>query len=168
MLFSSLVLLALGHLGAFYMVHPNSQANAKLVERDGTIYHHFKDRSTNSTIEVVKNSGICETTPGVNIYSGYLSIGEGINMWFWFFEVRNNPETTLLAAWFNGGMIGLLQENGPCKFYNGSHELELDPYSCNEYANMLYIDQPIGFGFSYSIDTVVPTDTALKYVWKLI
>ena len=150
------------------MVHPNSQANTKLVERDGTIYHHLKDRSTNLTIEVVKNSGICETTPGVNIYSGYLSIGEGINMWFWFFEVRNNPETTLLAAWFNGGMIGLLQENGPCQFYNGSHELELDPYSCNEYANMLYIDQPIGFGFSYSIDTVVPTDTALKYVWKLI
>ncbi|KAL3447813.1 Alpha/Beta hydrolase protein [Aspergillus insuetus] len=173
MLFSALVLLALSHLGTSYVAQPSSEANAKLIERDGIIYHQFEDRSTNSTIEVVKNSGICETTPGVNTYSGYFSVGEGMNMWFWFFEARNNPESAPLATWLNGGpgcssMIGLFQENGPCQFYNGSLEPDLNPYSWNEYANMLYIDQPVGVGFSYGVDTVVSTDTAAKYVWKLI
>ncbi|KAH8682722.1 carboxypeptidase S1 [Xylariales sp. PMI_506] len=121
----------------------------------------------------VNNSGICETTPGVNQYSGYLTVGTNMNMWFWFFEARNDPTTAPLATWFNGGpgcssMIGLFQENGPCQFYNGSTEPSINPYSFNEYANMLYVDQPIGTGFSYGTDDVSSTVTAAPYVWNLI
>ncbi|KAL8907385.1 MAG: hypothetical protein Q9207_001435 [Kuettlingeria erythrocarpa] len=124
-------------------------------------------------MEVVKNSGICETTPGVNQYSGYLSVGTNMNMWFWFFEARSNPTTAPLATWFNGGpgcssMIGLFQENGPCHFVNGASTPSLNPYSWNSYANMLYIDQPIGVGFSYGADSVTSTGTAAPYVWKLL
>jgi hypothetical protein len=32
---------------------------------------------------ITKNSGICETTNGVNQYSGYLNVGEGMQVWFW-------------------------------------------------------------------------------------
>lgn len=46
-------------------------------------------------------------------------------------------------------MIGLFQENGPCHFVGSATEPTLNPYSFNEYANMLYVDQPIGVGFSY-------------------
>lgn len=35
----------------------------------------FRHAATDSTLEYVTNSGICETTPGVNQYSGYLSVG---------------------------------------------------------------------------------------------
>ena len=67
-------------------------------------------------------------------------------------------------------MIGLFQENGPCKFELGSSNTTPvnNTFSFNNYANMLYIDQPIGVGFSYGNDTVTSTKTAAPYVWKLI
>lgn len=52
-------------------------------EKNGINYTVFEHTATESKIEFVKNSGICETTPGVDQYSGYLSVGEDMNMWFW-------------------------------------------------------------------------------------
>lgn len=54
-----------------------------VVERDGVVYQVFEHAATGAKIEFVNNSGICETTPGVNQYSGYLSVGSNMNMWFW-------------------------------------------------------------------------------------
>jgi hypothetical protein len=45
------------------------------VERDGVKRTIFEHEATGATIDFVTNSGICETTPGVNQYSGYLSVG---------------------------------------------------------------------------------------------
>lgn len=142
-------------------------------ERGGIIYNVFEHRDTGAKMSYVKNSGICETTPGVNQYSGYFSVGQNMSMFFWFFEARNDPKKAPLATWFNGGpgcssMIGLFQENGPCQFYNNDTEPSLNPYSFNTYANMLYIDQPIGTGFSYGEIVVNSTVTAAPYVWTLI
>lgn len=74
-----------------------------IVERDGVTYNVFEHAATGTRMEFVNNSGICETSKGVNQYSGYLSVGTNMNMWFWFFEARNNPATAPLATWFNGG-----------------------------------------------------------------
>lgn len=73
--------------------------------RDGVNYTIFDSCSTGTHMEFVKNSGICETTPGVNQYSGYVSFGtnNSVNMFFWFFEARTKPSTAPLATWFNGG-----------------------------------------------------------------
>lgn len=85
-------------------------------------------------------------------------------------------------------MIGLFQENGPCRISNDSQSLLNNPYSWNEYANMLYIDQPIGvgkstahfmfsrrsflprntLGYSYGDQTVTGTDDAAKAVYQLL
>lgn len=35
----------------------------------------FNHAATDSKLEYVSNSGICETTPGVDQHSGYLSVG---------------------------------------------------------------------------------------------
>jgi|SRR5690242_8879662 len=97
--------------------------------------------------------GICETTEGVDDYAGYISLNEKTNMFFWFFEARENPEEKPLTLWLNGGpgsdsLIGLFQEHGPC---NVTKDLktQLNPYSWNEHSNMLYLSQPVGVGFSY-------------------
>lgn len=65
-------------------------------------------------------------------------------------------------------MIGLFQENGPCHFVDGESIPSVNPYGFNAFANMLYIDQPIGAGFSYGIENVTSTYSAAPYVWKLL
>lgn len=42
----------------------------------GTEMSAFENEATTVTLDYVTNSGVCETTPGVNQYSGYISIGE--------------------------------------------------------------------------------------------
>ena len=63
-----------------------------------------------------------------------------------------------------------LQENGPCHFVNGPSTPTLNPYSFNEYTNMLYVDQPLGTGFSHGTGqgSTSSTVTAAPYVWKLL
>lgn len=92
----------------------SGDSNSRIIRRNGATVHVFQHAETGSTLEFVTNSGLCELDKKVKQYSGYLSVGENMNMWFWFFEARNNPETAPLAAWFNGGpgcssMIGLFQ-----------------------------------------------------------
>lgn len=47
----------------------------KLVEND-VEYNVFEHTATGSKLKYVSNSGICETTAGVDQHSGYLSVGE--------------------------------------------------------------------------------------------
>jgi len=111
--------------GALTLASPLPDSSSKdkrsFVERDGTNYTVFEHAATGVKMELVTNSGICETTPGVNQYSGYLSVGTNMNMWFWLyvipsgrpqnrwsnnndsFEARSNLTTAPLATWFNGG-----------------------------------------------------------------
>lgn len=64
--------------------------------------------------------GICELTPGVKSYSGYVDVTPEQSVFWWFFEARNGkPEEAPLTVWINGGpgsssMIGLFEEIGPC------------------------------------------------------
>jgi carboxypeptidase D len=81
-----------------------------------------------------------------------------INTFFWFFEARHDSKNAPLSIWMNGGpgsssMIGLMQENGPCIVNADSNSTELNPWSWNNYVNMLYIDQPNQVGFSYDVAT---------------
>merc|ERR1712054_734902 len=48
-----------------------------------------------------------------------------------------------------GGMLALFVENGPYHVDN-NQKVTINPYSWNTRANILYIDQPVGTGFSYN------------------
>ncbi|KAK2031627.1 serine carboxypeptidase [Colletotrichum zoysiae] len=145
-----------------------------IMSEAGTNLSVFEHAATNSRTRFVENSGICETTKGVKQYSGYFDVGTDQHTFFWFFEARNNASTAPLALWLSGGpgcssMLGLFQENGPCTFNKGGGaEPTLNPNSWNNFANMLYVDQPIGAGFSYGSDKTTSTVKAAPQVWGLM
>lgn len=74
-------------------------------------------------------------------------------------ESRSNPETDPLIVWLTGGpgcsgMLALVKENGPCmvpKKMPGEGEelvLEHNPYSWTANANVVWLDNPVGTGWS--------------------
>jgi len=101
-------------------------------------------------------AGICETTPGVNSYSGYIDLAPNVHAFFWFFESRSKPASDPITLWLNGGpgsdsLIGLFEELGPCSVTKNL-TTKLNPYSWSEVSNMLFLSQPIGVGFSYATE----------------
>ena len=65
-------------------------------------------------------------------------------------------------------MIALFQENGPCRITNDSSSVVPNPYSWNNEANMLFIDQPVGVGFSYGDEKVGTSQEAAADIWTFL
>ncbi|KAK6525356.1 hypothetical protein TWF694_005495 [Orbilia ellipsospora] len=94
----------------------------------------------------------------VKQHSGYLDDATNDkHLFYWFFESRSNPSKDPVILWLNGGpgassMYGLFLEMGPSKFpkTGGGAKPEYNKYSWNSNANILFVDQPVNTGFSYS------------------
>ncbi|KAI0637721.1 peptidase S10 serine carboxypeptidase [Trametes polyzona] len=121
----------------------------------------------------VKKSDFCD--PTVNVYTGYLDVDYGAkHLFFYFFESRRDPASDDVMMWINGGpgcssSTGLLMELGPCKIdmKNESTNGTLwNPYSWNAEANIFFLDQPVGVGFSYADfgETIETTEDAAQNV----
>lgn len=88
------------------------------------------------------------------MYSGYLkSVSPGRNLHYLFLPSQKHPETDPVVIWFNGGpgcssLLGFIQEHGPAYIPDYESKFEMNPYSWNNNANMLYIESPAGVGFS--------------------
>lgn len=93
------------------------------------------------------------------MFSGYLDIAEtSKKIHYLFVESANEPSTDPLVIWFNGGpgcssMLGFMQENGPFRMDSGTGEVHASADGWNREANVLYIEQPAGVGFSYCVGT---------------
>ncbi|KAF9077923.1 serine carboxypeptidase [Rhodocollybia butyracea] len=113
----------------------------------------------------IKKSSFCDST--VNSYTGYIDI-EARHLFFYFFESRNDPDTDDVIFWTNGGpgcssSLGLFMELGPCRVEDEDGP-KFHPESWNTNANVFFIDQPIGVGFSYAEygETVDTTEEAAR------
>jgi len=105
--------------------------------------------------ERTNSSGICDAT--VKQHSGYFKIDESgktnQNYFYWMFESRSKPSTDPFILWMTGGpgcsgQLALLNENGPCKVNKDMTTMK-NEFSWTNNANVLWIDQPTGVGFSY-------------------
>ncbi|EJU04544.1 serine carboxypeptidase [Dacryopinax primogenitus] len=129
------------------------------------------------SVRIKRTEGFCDTT--VNTYTGYIDVDYGAkHLWFYFFESRHNPDKDDVIMWINGGpgcssATGLFMELGPCLINpegTGENRTKYNPYGWNEVANIFFLDQPVGVGYSYADfgETVSTSEDAAKNVQAFI
>lgn len=78
------------------------------------------------------------------------------NLFFWHFQNKHIANKQRTVIWLNGGpgcssMDGALMEIGPYRLKDDK-TLEYNDGAWNEFANVMFVDNPVGTGFSY-VDT---------------
>uniref|UniRef100_A0A2N9EZ84 Serine carboxypeptidase-like 18 n=1 Tax=Fagus sylvatica TaxID=28930 RepID=A0A2N9EZ84_FAGSY len=115
-----------------------------------------------------KSQSIVETLPGFpgilpfKLETGYVGVGEvdEVQLFYYFIESEGNPKKDPLLLWLTGGpgcsaFSGLVYEIGPLTFnyedFDGNlPTFLLNPYSWTKVASIIFLDAPVGTGFSYS------------------
>ncbi|PUZ44439.1 hypothetical protein GQ55_8G097700 [Panicum hallii var. hallii] len=94
--------------------------------------------------------------------TGYVNVDEenGAELFYYFIQSEDDPCRDPVLLWLTGGdrctvFSGLAFEIGPVKFirepYNGSvPRLKYNPYTWTKSANIIFVDSPVGAGFSFS------------------
>ncbi|KAI8428241.1 hypothetical protein MSG28_002462 [Choristoneura fumiferana] len=90
-------------------------------------------------------------------YSGFLTVNETLrsHLFFWYFPVPDKPvNETPWILWLQGGpgassMTGLFDEIGPVN-YSPYGKLKKNPYTWLANHSLLFIDNPVGTGYSYT------------------
>jgi len=109
----------------------------------------------------------------VKQYSGYLDDEEeDKHLFYWFFESRNDPKNDPILLWLNGGpgcssLTGLFMELGPSSITKDG-KVKYNPASWNANASVIFLDQPVNVGYSYSGSSVSNTVAAGKDVYALL
>ncbi|KAG2123830.1 Alpha/Beta hydrolase protein [Suillus clintonianus] len=115
------------------------------------------------SVRIKKSSNFCDGT-----------VKRARHLFFYFFESRNDPDKDDVIFWTNGGPgcssnLGVYMELGPCRILDDNGTV-FHPESWNSNANIFFVDQPIGTGFSYAEygQTVSTTEEAAKDVAAFI
>lgn len=87
--------------------------------------------------------------------SGIVDIDNRSDIFYWLFDSRQETkDTDPLIMWLSGGPgcsseLALFAENGPYKV-DADENVTSNAYSWNEKGNLLFVDQPIGTGYSHA------------------
>lgn len=112
-------------------------------------------------------------------YAGQLPVGDVGNssdgqMFFWFFPTAAADQPKEIIIWLNGGpgcssLSGMIQENGPFQWQSGTFKPNANPWSWHQLTNVVWVEQPIGTGFSTGTVTATnEDDVAQQFMgfWK--
>jgi len=109
----------------------------------------------------------------VKQFSGYLDDeANDKHLFYWFFESRNDPKNDPVVLWLNGGpgcssLTGLFLELGPASI-DKKLKIVNNEFAWNNNASVIFLDQPVNVGYSYSGSSVSNTVAAGKDVYALL
>nr|XP_043614337.1 serine carboxypeptidase-like 12 isoform X2 [Erigeron canadensis] len=127
------------------------------------------------------SSGKIDYLPGFHgplpfhLETGYVGVdvNEDVQLFYYFIQSESNPKEDPLMLWITGGpgcssISGLFYEIGTMQFeaveYNGSlPNLILTPYSWTKAASIIFLDIPVGTGFSYARTTLASSSTDIQF-----
>eukprot|EP01102_Stenamoeba_stenopodia_P019147 TRINITY_DN713_c0_g1_i1.p1 TRINITY_DN713_c0_g1~~TRINITY_DN713_c0_g1_i1.p1 ORF type:complete len:447 (-),score=93.55 TRINITY_DN713_c0_g1_i1:92-1432(-) len=88
-------------------------------------------------------------------HSGFINVNPkyGANLYYYFLESQNDPSTDPVVLWLQGGpgcssLFGLFVENGP-HLVQQDGSFVSNPWSWTTNASVIWIDSPVGTGYSY-------------------
>ena len=99
------------------------------------------------------------TTPESNLFlnedhtPGFITIRHNIEVFYWLFRSRAESPHSPLIIWLEGGpgcssQQAIFLEHGPFRIHQDGQSLYKNIYSWNNIADVLYIDQPVGTGYT--------------------
>lgn len=101
---------------------------------------------------------------GFKMFSGYIPVNAdgSKKIFYWFVEAEISPIDSPVVMWTNGGpgcsgLGGMMTEQGPFR-PTADGGLKANAYSWNKVANMIFIEQPAGVGFSEAPSNTVHGD----------
>jgi len=109
-------------------------------------------------LELARNLSRVGPLPGDNVpsHSGYLTVNKttGSNMFFWFFPNLAQKKDAPTLLWLQGGpggssLFGLFIEQGPL-YITQDQKAKIRNTSWAQDFNMIYIDNPVGTGYSFT------------------
>ncbi|XP_042048704.1 serine carboxypeptidase-like 45 [Salvia splendens] len=136
-------------------------AIVKIVAFFSLLAHSAKCHSSSSSLSAGDRISELPGQPRVSFhqYSGYVSVDQNEEraLFYYFVEAEIDPASKPLVLWLNGGPgcsslgVGAFSENGP--FRPSGNGLVRNEHSWNREANVLYLESPIGVGFSYAANS---------------
>jgi vitellogenic carboxypeptidase-like protein len=112
---------------------------------------YLKDPEAGQTASTVPSSMMANSES----YAGYVTVNatHDANMFTWFFPAQSGDPKAPVLLWLQGGpggssLYGLFSEIGPLNV-KGSSAVQM-PISWNSKYSLLFIDNPVGTGYSYA------------------
>ncbi|XP_075659627.1 serine carboxypeptidase-like 18 [Castanea sativa] len=117
---------------------------------------------------IASSQSVIEYVPGYpgklpfKLETGYIGVGDTdeVQLFYYFIESERSPANDPLIFWLTGGpacsgFSALAYEIGPLTFdyasFNGTlPAVTVNPYAWTQVANIIFIDAPVGAGFSYA------------------
>ncbi|XP_058729752.1 serine carboxypeptidase-like isoform X2 [Vicia villosa] len=146
---------------SFFILLSSSYATSRFTLQQGFSPNRQDDFVPGKIVE--KTFSFLASSDGTSVedlghHAGFYSLprSKSARMFYVFIESRNGAKDAPLMLWLTGGprcasAFAMFRENGPFQINNDS-SLSPSAYGWDKVSNMIFVDQCIGRGYSYSSD----------------